>query len=404
MTIRHCDERGGTASCQNVGRHRAPPLSFGTSWRRAWMEHPLLRASRMNRSLAALSSCALFAALGALAPSVAEAQPTASYQPFGDRTGTIAFTTQPLGLHECDTEIPIRFTMLTSSTTARYLDMWSATSATAGCQTGTTRSSSTSTACEPVPLTGNSFTNAIMHDLMVTPVQLFGAAACTGITTTKTFFVFDTVSSPDTSSTFTTWANLTISIDSQPPSPPTVAAGPAGDTSITVSWTNPSDIGTEGGVRVYFDPNGCGGSSTDGGGADAGVGGSLVAGTTPPASLLVYEQRSQSITSASIPTSSLGWAASTYGQRGAIAVSVLDNAFNPSNLSNVVCAEHLQVSGFWNQYCAEHGLSLDECSSRYGSCSMGLPNRRADSTMIAALGLFLGALVARRRVVRRRSR
>lgn len=369
-----------------------------TSWRRQVMEQPLLRGSRMNRSLAALSSLGvLLAGLSALAPARAGAQPTAAYQPFGDRTGTIAFTTQPLGLHECSTPIPIRFTMLTTSPTTRYLDMWSATSGTAGCETGTTRSSSTSTACEAIALTGNAFTNAIQHDLTVTGEQLFGSTACTGLTTTKTFYVFDTVSSPDTSTTFTTWATLTISIDSQAPSAPTITNAPAGDTTVSVTWSNPSDIGTQGGVAVYFDPSGCGSTSTDGGGSDAGVGGSLVAGGTPPASLLVYEQRSQSITTATIPIASLGWAAGTYGQRGSIAVSVLDNAFNPSVLSNVVCAEHVNVTGFWNQYCAERGLPLAECSSQYGGCSVGLPTRRPDLLMIVALGSVLGALFARRR-------
>ncbi len=392
MTIRHDRGRWDASSCQNVWMPDASIAGCSTGWRRLPMEHPLLTASRMTRSLASLCSFgALFCGWALLAPSVVSAQPTATFQPFGDRMGTIAFTTQPLGLAECDIEIPIRFTMLTTSLTTRYLDMWSATSATAGCQTGMTRSSSTSIACASVPLTGNAFTNAIQHDLNVTGVQLFGADACTGLTTTKTFFVFDTVSAPDTSTTFTTYATFTISIDSQAPSPPTIAGDVAGDTTVSVTWTNPSDIGTQGGVAVYFDPGGCGGAT------DGGVGGALVAGTVPPASLLVYQQHSQSITSASVPAASLGWPAATYGQRGAIAVTVLDNAFNPSLLSNVVCADHVSVTGFWNQYCADHGLSLADCTARYRGCSVGLPSRRTDLTMIAALAAIMGVLFVRRR-------
>ena len=344
---------------------------------------------------------ALLAAFVAIAPTHASAQLTATYQPFGARTGTISFMTQPLGLAECSTAIPIRFTNLTSSPTARYLDMWSAATATAMCESGMTRSSATSLSCTSVPLTGNTFQNAILLSLSVTGTQLFGATACTGVTTTRSFYVFDTVSSPDASTTFTAaqFTTLTFSIDSQAPSPPVLGAGPAGDTSVTVTWTNPSDIGTQGGVMVYFDPAGCSGTPSDTGGVDAGASsGALVAGGVPPASLLVFEQRSQSITSAAVPAATLGWSAASYGQRGAFAVSVLDNAFNPSRLSNVVCAEHVSVTGFWNRYCTEHGLTVAECSARYRGCSVALPSRRPDLVMIAALTLLLGAVLVRRRV------
>jgi MYXO-CTERM domain-containing protein len=164
----------------------------------------------------------------------------------------------------------------------------------------------------------------------------------------------------------------------------------AGDTNVTIAWSNPSDLGTGGGVNVYFDPNGCAGGTADGGTGTSAV---LTPGTVPPASARVYTQLSSSITSTSVAAATLGWTSATHGQRGAIAVTVMDNARNTSVLSNVVCVEHVVVTGFWEQYCAAHGMpDIAQCTANYHGCSVGTPSNRTDlgalAWMTAVGGLF----------------
>ncbi len=70
MTNRHDVGASPAGSCQNVGPSGQQPAGFGTSRRRSLVEHPLLTASRMNRSLAALVGFVVLApatAMGQLA-------------------------------------------------------------------------------------------------------------------------------------------------------------------------------------------------------------------------------------------------------------------------------------------------------------------------------------------------
>lgn len=353
------------------------------------VEHPLLTSRFMHRSralfaLALLGGLVVFPATAfALAPTVGG---------FGTGTHTAGNTDlvqYPIGAPECSIEIPLTFSGLTNTTTTRYIDVWSATSASAGCQTGSVRVSTTSPVCKYV--TSIPYTSGPTHTAMVTASTLFGG--CSG-TDQRTFFFFDTTSTQETSMNYTTYWTLTAAIDAVAPSAPVVEGAPAGDTVLQVSWNQSSftDLGIAGHVNVYVDPTGC--ASTGDGGASSST---LVAGQVPPATAYSSPSASSPI---SVSTSGLGWGSGTYGQTAAIAIAAVDTAGNVSVLSNVVCATHVQVSGFFNAYCAEHHLSEAECAAYYRGCSVALPGRRTDWSALAIGMLVLGAFVLRRRSAR----
>jgi hypothetical protein len=329
-------------------------------------------------------------------PSVASANLTATVGAFGTQhTQTTAMpnlVSQPVGAVDCNTEIPITFTGLTAGTTltTRYIQVWSAAAASANCGTPTSRTSAGTPACTIVNLPADStsyMTGQMSFEMRVTPLQLFGSCA----SGQRSFFFFDVSgTAPDVSTMFGAGAyyELDIAIDATAPPQPVLAGPAAGDGTVTIDWTA-SDTGLAPSVSVFFDPNGCGG---DGGAMSS----TLIAGSPQPSSGRIYGPTAGANT-ATIPiTNFTGWTSTTYGQTGAIAITVTDTAGNVSVLSNVVCVSHVVVTGFWEQYCAEHGMTVAQCTANYHGCSVALPGRRTDLGAIAALAAVLGLLFARR--------
>lgn len=344
------------------------------------MEHPLLNTRAMRRSVlliaAAVLACALPSTAFALSPTVG-AFGTGSHA-----AGNTNLVTLPIGTAECATDIPLAFAGLTASTTMRYLDVWWASSAAAGCQTSTTRANMTSPVCHYV--TSIPYTTGPNTTVHVSAETLFGG--CTS--DQRTFYFFDTATMEENSMTFTAYWTLDVAIDATAPVAPVITSTPAGDTQLQIAWNASSftDLGMSGRVYVYADSTGCTG---DGGTS------SLVPGATAPSTTLASLAASNPAT---LQASLLGWSTGTYGQSAAIAIAVVDTAGNVSPLSNVVCASHVQVSGFFDQYCAAHGMTdTTACANNYRGCSVGLPSRRIDLAACALGLLVAGVFVARRR-------
>ncbi len=369
----------------------------------------LTTASMLRRARRPAALFAIAVALCAV-PSSALAALMASVLAFGTHATPVNFMTQPLGLNDCGNAVHIQFTGITSmGTTAQVIDVWRAAAATTMCPTGALARTGTAQVCFPINVSaGNTVTNLTQFNLGVTPSELFGPVpgnlaavdpCTTPVTTTQYFFFAQTGNAGDTSTMWPagTYLVMPIAVDTQRPTAPVLNGPAAGDTSVALSWTT-GETGTIGSERVYFDPAGCSG------GGDGGTGSSsvLMAGAPPPTSALVHTVPSLG-TSGSVPTSALtGWASGTYGQSGAIAITVLDSAGNESMLSNVICVQHVRVTGFWEQYCAEHGMTTAQCTSNYHGCSVGVPSRRLDLGALGLLGAALGLLVARG--TRRRAR
>lgn len=360
------------------------------------MEHTLLTTFPMRRSRASCPALLILAALTCAIPSTAFANsPTVGAFGTGNHmsTGT-NLVTAPIGVNECATPIPLTFSGLTTASTTRYVDVWWASSAAANCQTNTVRATTTSPVCRWI--TSIPYTSGPNVTIMPTAETLFGG--CT--TDQRTFFFFDTTTMDETSMTFTTYWTLDVAIDATAPNAPQISSTPAGDTQIQIAWNASTftDLGLNGKVNVYSG-GACSSSSSDGSGADGGTG-TLTAGGAAPATALATLGASNPAT---LQTSLLGWSSSSYGESTAIAIAVVDTAGNVSTLSNVVCAQHVRVTGFWEQYCAEHGMpDIAQCTANYHGCSVGLPGRRTDLGAIAFVALVVGLGSARR--ARRRIR
>jgi len=358
------------------------------------MEQPLLNSRPMRRSLAPI--VLVLATL--CAPASVEAQLTPMFTAFGTHGANSNLQTQPLGASDCSTAIPFTFSPTVNSSTTRYIDVWSASSNTAGCQQMMVRSTSTNTAC--TYLTSYSYipVNMTATPAGITPNTLF--AGCSN--STRTFYFFDTASEHNTTDSFTTYWTITAQLSATAPTAPAIAGTPAGDAQIQINWnaTAFTGLGTMGQVYV-FAAAGCAGATTDGNGADAGTTTStLVAAGPAPGTHLLASSATSPIT---VSTSAFGWSSGSYGETVSVAIATVDSAGNVSPLSNVVCVQHVLVTGFWEQYCAEHGMpDVAQCTANYHGCSVGLPGRRVDLSAVA-FALGVGAVVIARRG-RRRSR
>ena len=345
---------------------------------------------------------AAFAALalvsGVLLPAAVEAQMTPMFTAFGAHGANSNLVTQPLGVADCNTDIPFTFSPVTPSSTTRYIDVWSASSSSAMCQMGTTvRGVSTNLACSYVGSYPYVATSMSAIPSGITPQMLFGTCE----TATRTFYFFDVPSMHNTSDNFTSYWLITAQLSATPPSAPVIAGTPAGDEVIQVTWNASSftALGTTGQVYLYA-VSGCAGTTIDANGVDAGTStSSLMGGGTAPSTHLLATSAASPI---NLNTSLLGWSTAAYGEMDSVAIATVDSAGNTSPLSNVVCVQHVLVTGFWEQYCAEHGMpDIAQCTANYHGCSVGAPGPRTDLSAVAFGLSVLGLLGARRR---RRSR
>ena len=397
------------------------------------MEHPLLSTGSMRHVRALIS--VLLVATALAVPSLAYATPAMTLA-FGSHGANANLVMQPVGAAECGTPIPVVLSPVMTSATGRYIDVWSASSSNANCQTPMIRTSTTNPACtfvQSYPYTPTMST----YTLMVSANDLFGGTCGTN---TRSFYFFDTASTHDASTPFATYWTLDIAVSATaPPAPMITNTALAGDAVVAINWNASSytSLGVAGQVYVYAGPStACGTSvvdagsnmdaasvadaNVDTGGIDSGPAdtgppdtGPVDAGTTPgtdggtsaslvgggPAPSMTLWTIASSSNPINLDTARLGWSNAHYGETVAIAIAVVDSAHNVSPLSNVVCASHIVVTGFWDAYCAAHGMSDAACASYYRGCSVGTPSRRNDP-----LGLGLGLVIAGLFVLRRRRR
>lgn len=341
-------------------------------------------------------------AAGAAGPSAAAAQMTARFLEYGTARGAPGtdantyFVNWPLSEAECTANvgIPIRLDMVPIGTPTRTLDLWdvgAGSGTPAACQDSATRASTTSPICKHMDWSGIGATITPLE--IAIPPQDFFPDGCTG-SADRNFYIMALSSQGDTSETLTAthYARVRVVLDAVAPGAPT-ASSAAGDASITVGWTNPTGTETLAEARIYVDLAGCGGG--DGGTS------TLMPGGTPPGTYFARVMGG-SPTSASLSSTALGL---DYGESAAVAVTLVDLARNESRLSNVVCVTRVDVSGFWDAYCAGSGLTLEECRARYSSCSCAVPGRRGPGSAAPALvlGCALAGLALARTRARRRS-
>jgi hypothetical protein len=150
----------------------------------------------MGRSLASIALA--LATLGA--PSIAFAQLAPMFAAFGGHAANSNLQTHPIVPSECSLPIAFTFTPTVSSGAARYIDVWSAPTASANCQDGAVRANTTIPVCTYVgayPYT----TTTTSADVSITPMELFGS--CTRAT--RTFYFFDSPARENNTDTFTTY-------------------------------------------------------------------------------------------------------------------------------------------------------------------------------------------------------
>jgi hypothetical protein len=336
------------------------------------------------------------ATLIAWAPASAEAQIAYTYQTYGERDAPSSGATNylvnwPISQAECLADEPIRMIITNApydatGTTRLVWDLWQGGTGTSGanCQTSTNRrtvSGGSEAVCtQRTDWPGGEITTS-MPTLEFRPQELF-PDGCTGSAQgTYVFYVLAMSARGDTTTDVGAAAFFTFSValDFQAPEAPTVDDA-AGDRQIQVTWENAATE-TLSGARIYVDTS-----------VSCGEEGRLVAGSSVPSGL----SPSGSVTgsapnSITLDGADLGLAV---GESAPFAVTVRDLARNESVLSNVGCIERVPVEGFWDAYCAERGLSTDECSTRYSSCA-AMPGTRGRGALpwviLAGLALALGA-------------
>lgn len=347
-----------------------------------------------------LTALALGLASFVVWPQRASAQITWSYSEYGDRglpgtDPTSYLVTFPLSLAECMSSEPIRITVNnapfdSTGVTVRQWDLWQGGTETgANCQTAATRkdpsggNTSATRVCDQRTWSGASAVTSTMMTLSFLPGELFPDCSSEG---TLTFYVLAMSARGDftTDIAATAYFMFRVRLDVTPPTAPTLSDA-AGDRQIRLGWTN-TTAETLRRANVYVDnTTSCDETST-----------LLVGGATAPSTLLFGTTEGASPTSLTIDGASLGIA--TNGSVRA-AVTVVDRAGNESVLSNVACIRRVPVAGFWDEYCAQEGMSdVSLCTQHYSGCS-AMPGRRSDAAwwMFLALGALGVSVRARRR-------
>lgn len=335
---------------------------------------------------------------GLAIPTAASAQMRAQVLAFGDPPRTLPVQlfgttagSRPISLAECEAnvEIPIEIANIPADANGRVFSVWRGAVGSAMCEASTSRMSTTGMpACTLTDFPAATITTT---QITVRPTvqQLFGSTACSAGTNNEQEFFFLIVSSAgDTSTTVANgyFFSLRILLDTQAPSSPTLDPNPGGDTQINVTWENAAGTEALFGANAYVDLAGCDASGNV-------ISTALTPGADPPTDIEPILTEGQSVDTAVLDGAALGL---EYGEYAAVGVTLLDRARNESKLSNVVCIQRVQVSGFWDAYCAEHGMTDPAmCRAQYGcSARPGRAGRAAG--ILGAIGLALAFLVTRR--------
>lgn len=329
-------------------------------------------------------------------PARAQTSLTITVQEFGGRAaGSLlsGLNGQPISQAECaaNTPIPLQLTNVPfSMLQSRFISVWRGTPTSAACNMAANRR----------PVAGAmpicTFVTSFPIDSTMMQVNLGAGTAFGGECDTNSSqeFWFLTVPAAEDNSTDVpsgefTFASIPIELDPTAPDAPTELSEGAGDRQIEISWTNPTSATDVKSARVYVDTMGCD--------ASGGVieGGMLIAGEAPPDDL--DPETFGAVRTAQLNGETLGL---DIGEYAAVGVTLVDRANNESVLSNIVCIQRVEVRGFWDAYCAERGLSADDCRQRYGCAAR--PGARGSFGAVLVVGAVFVAFARRKKSRRTR--
>lgn len=277
----------------------------------------------------------------------------------------------PVGIETCDDTLTLSFAGATQT-----LDVWWADEG-VPCGVAAERQSG---ACHAVGIGEDALAAEDgVITLTTSAGELFGdlAAPCDGTSETRTFWFFDAEASGDVVTEYPEGAaaSLPLVLDTIAPSAPEMEGDAAGDTAITVGWIAPSDLPAPSAVRIYVDPNQCANDLAPRPGS-----------VTATAGYFVVETDASTPGTTTLDTATLGWSATHNGQRGALGMTVLDEAGNESAISELVCIYHARCTG--------DGGTTPDCAPQ-GFCSVPAPGAGARTTPGIAVLAVLGGLIAR---------
>lgn len=360
----------------------------------------------------------VLAALVGAAP--ARAQMTARFLDYGTERGspgadsTTYFANWPLSEAECiaNVGIPVRLEMVPVQMPNLVLDLWDVgggSGTPSMCQDGPTRASTTAPVCTHLDMVGTASTTPT---IVMVPPQTFFPDGCATFAD-RSFYVMALSSEGDTSQTLmnTHYALVRVVLDPVAPGAPEVDDA-AGDTAVRISWSVPDGTEALRRARVHVEACDCGVARTDGGPTDApaamttdapvdldadldagpvdatldvDAGLDLDAGMDLDASgddagmaaaggggPMVFEVTGSSPTSYTFDAAGFGL---DLNQTACVTVTLVDLAGNEGPASNVACVTRVEVDGFWDAFCEDHGFDptvpaeLAECRARYAGCS-----------------------------------
>jgi MYXO-CTERM domain-containing protein len=315
----------------------------------------------------------------------------------------------PINKEQCDAEAMLTFTLTGIPQGFKYLETWAGTT----CNEANRGTRIDATSCvlvdskEQDPVT----TQDTNFQVSVKEMCKLGDGA-------RQYFVLPTNTLNDTAAA-TTFANITLQIDTDPPSPPTDVKGGSGETEIPVTWVQPTDayyywvvvdttagqVSADAGVDAAAEDSGAapsggtgdgtGGSGSGGmGGSSGAAGSSGMSGSSGAAgssggsgttghgnnggplcpSRFLFEGAAFNPASDKLPpgmfsrfidkkVSSTTFSGDEIGSKlAAVAVISDDLAKNQSVLSNISCLQVVETNGFWEKYKAAGGTADQGCA------------------------------------------
>jgi MYXO-CTERM domain-containing protein len=306
------------------------------------------------------------------ASATANAQMTAQITKIVGREETI-LVTSPLNLEECQRGAIVELLFNNVPATASVIDIWRGE----GCNATDPRTNANNQTCTWVASVPSG--NETMFYVRSLAANLLMPCTTGTRQTLNLFFLAATASM--TRETITSFAQISMTADADPPDAPTGIVAGDGNTAVPVSWTNPSGADLNNFwvlISPIEDPN-------DTTCATA----TLVEGEPMPAGVSIAATPAGGSQNAVIDPSAYGVAEDGYA---AVAVVTRDTALNVSPVSEVACLKRVPTGGFWSLYEAEGGTA--------STCSVTAPGA-ASGPSTGALWLLAGlgaALVLRKRI------